>query len=249
MRAWILLFAVSAGVMLRAETRYGVQLFDMHKVEAVSLMSSEELNTLKAEINEEKRQFNRAFSTVKKAWMKRVAEAQKQGDRDFPRFPNKPFVWVRSFKTKSFTDAKAADAWLAKQKQRVDAEYTALVSAKKQAMKQAKGALTAGYSSRDEKKARKRAEKKEMESVVSEKLGEEVEMTMATLLAFNRPVPRHFVFDPVEGPDTHTAKQMAQQEAALKLYKERKEKGVETPGEGANTALGKPATAPQEPKL
>lgn len=248
MRALILLFAVSAGVMLRAETRYGVQLFDMHKVEAVSLMSSEEFNTLKAEINEEKRQFNRALATVKKAWTKRVTEAQKQGDRDFPRYPNKPFVWVRTFKVKSFTDAKAADAWLAKQKQRVDAEYTALVSAKKQAMKQAKGALTSGYSSRDEKKARKRAEKKEMDDVVREKLCEEVEMTMATLLAFNRPVPRHFVFDPVEGPDTHTAKQMAQQEAALKLYKERKEKGVETPGEGANTAPSKPATAPQEVK-
>ncbi len=248
MRALLLLVVASAGVMLRAETRYGVQLFDMHKVEAVSLMSSEELNTLKAEINEEKRQFNRALSTVKKAWMQRLAEAQKQGDRDFPRFPNKPFVWVRSFKVKSFTDAKAAEAWLAKQKQRVDAEHTALVSAKKQAMKQAKGALTAGYSSRDEKKARKRAEKHEMESVVREKLGEEVETTMATLLAFNRPVPRHFVYDPVEGPDTHTAKQMAQQEAALKLYKERKAKGVETPGEGANPALGKPAAAPQEVK-
>ena len=226
-----LLVAASAAAV-RAETIIGVQLFDMYKVEAVSLMSPEQFKELKAEIAEEKSVFNKAMATVKKNWDKQFADARKAGDKDFPRYPTKPFVFLREVKSKTFTTQKAADAWFAKQKARVDGAMVAKLNEQKNAMKAAKNLLDTGYSSRDEKKARKKAEKADMDNAVKEKLAEFVEVEMSALLKFNRPIKRHYVFDPLVGPDTHTEKKIAAFEAAYKAYQERKAKG-EPPPEGA----------------
>ena len=228
----LLLAAAGAAAVVRAETIIGVQLFDMYKVEAVSLMSPEQFKELKAEIAEEKAVFNKAMSKVKKDWDKQFADARKAGDKDFPKYPTKPFVFLREVKNKSFTSQKAADAWFAKQKARVDGEMVAKLNEQKNAMKAAKNLLDTGYSSRDEKKARKKAEKADMNNAVREKLAEVVEVEMSALLKFNRPIKRHYVFDPLVGPDTHTEKKIAAFEAAYKAYQERKAKG-EPPPEGA----------------
>lgn len=227
-----LLLAAAGAAAVRAETIIGVQLFDMYKVEAVSLMSPEQFKELKAEIAEEKAVFNKAMAKVKKDWDKQFADARKAGDKDFPKYPTKPFVFLREVKSKTFTTQKAADAWFAKQKARVDGEMVAKLNEQKNAMKAAKNLLDTGYSSRDEKKARKKAEKADMNNAVREKLAEVVEVEMSALLKFNRPIKRHYVFDPLVGPDTHTEKKIAAFEAAYKAYQERKAKG-EPPPEGA----------------
>lgn len=227
-----LLLAAAGAAAVRAETIIGVQLFDMYKVEAVSLMSPEQFKELKAEIAEEKAVFNKAMAKVKKDWDKQFADARKAGDKDFPKYPTKPFVFLREVKNKTFTSQKAADAWFAKQKARVDGEMVAKLNEQKNAMKAAKNLLDTGYSSRDEKKARKKAEKADMNNAVREKLAEVVEVEMSALLKFNRPIKRHYVFDPLVGPDTHTEKKIAAFEAAYKAYQERKAKG-EPPPEGA----------------
>lgn len=229
---WTLLLAAAGAAAVRAETIIGVQLFDMYKVEAVSLMSPEQFKELKAEIAEEKAVFNKAMAKVKKDWDKQFADARKAGDKDFPKYPTKPFVYLREVKNKTFTSQKAADAWFAKQKARVDGEMVAKLNEQKNAMKAAKNLLDTGYSSRDEKKARKKAEKADMNNAVREKLAEVVEVEMSALLKFNRPIKRHYVFDPLVGPDTHTEKKIAAFEAAYKAYQERKAKG-EPPPEGA----------------
>lgn len=228
---WTLLVAAAAAAV-RAETIIGVQLFDMYKVEAVSLMSPEQFKELKAEIAEEKSVFNKAMAKVKKDWDKQFADARKAGDKDFPKYPTKPFVFLREIKSKTFTTQKAADAWFAKQKGRVDGEMVARLNAQKNAMNAAKRLLDTGYSSRDEKKSRKKAEKADMDNAVKEKLAEFVEVEMSAMLKFNRPIKRHYIFDPLVGPDTHTEKKIAAFEAAYKAYQERKAKGEE-PAEGA----------------
>lgn len=205
----------------------GVQLFDMYKTEAVSIMTAAEFRELKEELSEESRFFNNAYSAVRTEWTKTFLDAQKRGDKTFPKFPTKPFVWVRSCKTRNFTSKDAADKWLAKQTARLNAEHAAQAAAIKNAIKRAKGALASGYSSRDDKKARRRAEKADMDAAVKERLGEMVGQKLSTFLAFNRPIPKHFIFDPIEGPDKHTAKKMEQQDAALKAYRERKVKDAE----------------------
>ena len=227
----LLLAAAGAAAVVRAETIIGVQLFDMYKVEAVSLMSPEQFKELKAEIAEEKSVFNKAMAKVKKDWDKQFAAARKAGDKDFPKYPTKPFVFLREIKSKTFTTQKAADAWFAKQKARVDGEMVARLNEQKNAMNAAKRLLDTGYSSRDEKKERRRAEKADMNNAVREKLAEVVEVEMSALLKFNRPIKRHYIFDPLVGPDTHTEKKIAAFEAAYKAYQERKAKGEE-PAEG-----------------
>ena len=62
---------------------------------------------------------------------------------------------------------------------------------------------------------------------LKEKLGEEVELQMMALLKYNRPVPRHFIVDPLAGTTTASGtstigKKIAKQEAALKAYEQRK---------------------------
>ena len=212
---------------LFAETIIGVQLFDMYKVEAVSLMDSEAFNELKAEIAEEKRVFNRALATVKKDWDKQYLDARKAGDTDFPKYPTKPFIFLRTYKSKVFTSQKSANDWFAKQKGRVDGAMAAKAAEAKQAMQGAKSLLSGGYASRDDKKNRKKAEKADMDNAVREKLGELVELQMSTMLEFNRPIRRHYIYDPLVGPDTHTEKKMAAFDKAFEEYKARKAAGVQ----------------------
>ncbi len=211
-------FALSA----MAQSFVGVQLFDMYKTEEVYLMTSAEFRELQADLREEKSVFNRAVSIVKKDWDKQYAAARKAGDKLFPKYPTKAFVWVRSVKSKNFSNKKSADEWYAKQKGRVNAKMAEQAAAIVAANKAAKGGATAGYSSKEDKKAREKADKKALEEAVKEKLAEEVELQMANLLKYNRPVPRHFIVDPVAGAEKTLAKQIAKQEEALKAYKERK---------------------------
>ena len=61
---------------------------------------------------------------------------------------------------------------------------------------------------------------------------------MMALLKYNRPVPRHFIVDPLAGTSTASgsstlAKKIAKQEEALKAYEQRKAvaeaSGTDTP--------------------
>lgn len=228
---------VAAGA--RAQMRVGVQLFDMYKVEAVSVMTTEEYRELQKDLREEQGVFRRAFAAVKKDWDKQYAEARRAGDKDFPKFPTKAFIWPRTVKTRNFSTQKAADEWLAKQKARVDGEMAEKAAARAALGKAYKGGkATEGYKSRDDRKARRQAEKDELQEALKEKLGEAVEVQMAAMLKYNRPVPRHFIVDPIEGTTTagglsEVGKQIAKQEAALKAYRERKAKA-----EAAENAAG-----------
>ena len=219
------LVGLSSSVALAAKT--GVQLYDMYKVEQVYLMTSEEVRELKAELAEEKRFFNQAFNAVKKKWTKDQTTALKAGNKDYPKFPTKAFIWVRTAKFKTFTTDDAANEWFAKQKSRVNNEMAAKADANMKAIKAAKSGVTAGYKSRDDRKERKRADKAEMANAAKEKAGEYIEIELAALLKFNRPVPRHFIYDPVAGADKNVQKDMDKQDAALKLYRERKAAGEE----------------------
>ena len=219
------LITLSSALALAAKT--GVQLYDMYKVEQVYLMTSEEVRELKAELAEEKRVFNKAFSTVKAKWTKDQTAALKAGNKDYPKFPTKAFIWVRTAKFKTFATDDAANDWFAKQKARVSSAMAAQAEANMNAIKAAKSGVTAGYKSRDDRKERKRADKTEMSNAAKEKAGEYIELEMATLLKYNRPVPRHFVYDPVAGADKNVQKDMDKQDAALKLYRERKAAGEE----------------------
>lgn len=222
MKLHLTLLAAFVALAVQAQSTVGVQIFDMYKVENVTLMTPEEFREFKAEIAEEQRVFNKALSTVKRAWDKQVADARKAGDKDFPKYPTKKFIFPRSFKSKNFTKREAAEEWLAKQQERVDAFMTAEAARIQAAQKAAKGSVTVGYADRDAKKERKRQEKKEMELAVMEKLGEEVELQMATMLKYNRPVPKHFIMDPIAGAEKTLSKKIAQQEEAIAAYKERK---------------------------
>lgn len=185
-------------------------------------MTSEEKRELEQEIREEARIFKKAYDCVKKRWTKEYSAAVKSGDRDFPKFPSKPFIWVREAKYKSLTSDKAADAWFAKEKARVNAAKTAQAAANMRAIKAAQSSATAGYKGHDDKKERQNAAKQEMDDAVKEKLGEVIEEEMAKLLKFNRPVKRHFVYDTVAGADTNVQKLIDKQDEALKKYRERK---------------------------
>lgn len=202
--------------------KVGVQLYDMYRTEMVYLMTSEEVRELKAHLSEEKRVFNKAFGNVKRQWTKEQTAALKAGNKDFPKFPTKTFMWIRNAKFKNFSTDDAANEWYAKQKKRVDAELTARATAAMEAIKAAKGSVTAGYKDRDDKKARRKADKAEMAEAAKEKIAELVEAEMALLLKYNRPVPRHFLYDAVAGADKNVQKKMDAQDAAIEAYKKRK---------------------------
>ncbi len=221
-RVIICLSLILCAWVARAQMTIGVQLYDMFKTEMVFLMTPEEFRELKAEIAEEKAIFNRVVSKVKKDWDKQYAAARKAGDKLFPRYPTKPFIWVRSVKSKNFSTRKAAEEWYAKQKARVDAAMAARAAAIKEATKASKGAITAGYQSRDDKKAREKADKLALQEAVKEKLGEQIMLEMSALLKYNRPIPIHFIVDPVAGAEKTLGKQIAAQEQALEEYRARK---------------------------
>ena len=216
----------------------GVRLFDMYKVEKALVMTTEELRELQADLNEEKRVFNKAVQTVKKDWTKQYNEARKAGDKDFPKYPTKAFIWPRSVKVQRFSSKEKADEWLAKQQARIDADHAAISAAQQKAAKSGSSSAIAGYKSRDDRKARRQAEKAQLQEALKEKLGEEVELQMMALLKYNRPVPRHFIVDPLAGTSTASgsstlAKKIAKQEEALKAYEQRKAEaeanGTDTP--------------------
>ena len=239
-RAALLLAALCAAALGHAQLRVGVQLFDMYKVEQASVMTPEEWRELQQELREEQSVFRRAYATVKRDWDKQYAEARKAGDKDFPKFPTKAFIWPRSAKTRNFSTQKAADDWLAKQKARINADMSSKAAAQAALGQAYKGGkATEGYKSRDDRKARRQAEKDELQAALREKLGEQVELQMASMLKYNRPVPRHFIVDPLSGTNTaggvsEVGKQIAKQEAALKAYRERKAK-AEAEGADATT--------------
>lgn len=222
MRRAIFLLLTCVTSALYAQARQGVQLFDMYKTEAVYLMTADEVKQLKADLAEEKKFFAKAFNKVKKDWEKQHRDAVKAGDKDFPKFPTKAFVWVREMKVKSLSSDEAAQEWYKKQKTRVDAKMAAQAAAIEKAKKAAKGEFTRGYSSRDDKKARKKADKASMDVAVREKLGEMVALELSTMLKHNRPIPIHFIIDPVAGAEEAMTKKIDKQTAALKAYEERK---------------------------
>lgn len=232
-----LLFFI-AGFMLSTATaaKVGVQLYDMYRTEMVYLMTSEEVRELKAELAEEKRVFNKAFSTIKRQWTKTQADAKKAGDKDYPKFPTRAFIWVRSAKFKNFSTDDAADKWFAKQKARIDEDMTAKAKAAQEAIKAAQGAATAGYKSRDDKKRRRHADKVEMDDAVKEKAGEMIEAEMSLLLQYNRPVPKHFIYDPVAGADKNIQKKMDEQDAVYEQYLKRKAEALNAPEEASAPA-------------
>ena len=235
-----LLFACCASALPAAKV--GVQLYDMYRTEGVYLMTSEEVRELKADLAEEKRVFNKAFSTVKRQWTKDQTAALKAGNKDYPKFPTKQFIWMRTAKFKNFSTEDAANDWYSKQKQRLNAEMSAKAKANLDAIKAAKSGVTAGYKSRDDRKERARAAKAELANAAKEKAGELIEIEMAALLKYNRPVPKHFIFDPVAGADKNVQKDMDKQDAALKKYLERKAAGEAGTNESAAET---PATSAQ----
>lgn len=222
MKKLLLLITALCGLCLHAEKRYGVQLFDMYKTEAVYLMNAEEVKQLKADLAEEKRHFSKAFNNVKKTWSQQHREAVKAGDKDFPKFPTKTFIWVRTMKVKNNSSTEAANEWYTKQKKRVDEKMTQQAAAIKEAQKAAKGEFTRGYASRDDKKARKKADKLAMDVAVKEKLGEMISLELSTMLKYNRPIPVHFIIDPVAGAEESMTKKIDKQDAAMQAYEERK---------------------------
>lgn len=226
-KRFALLLALCATLPSFAATLYGVQLFDMYGTEDTLLLEKDAYDELKAEIAEEKKVFNKVLSEVRKDWEKQVKEARKSGDKEFPDFPKKDFIQVRTMKVKQFASKADADKWYAKQKGRTTSALTAKANAEKAAAKAAKGSATAGYKDRDAKKARKKAEKSEMDAAVREKLSEEIVAKMSDYLKYNRPVPRIIAIDAMAGAeeggaDAHIAKEIAKQEAALQAYRERK---------------------------
>ena len=238
MKAFILLLSLCAATFAHAQMYVGVRLFDMYKVEKALVMTTEELRELQADLNEEKRVFNKAVQTVKKDWTKQYNEARKAGDKDFPKYPTKAFIWPRSVKVQRFSSKEKADEWLAKQQARIDADHAAISAAQQKAAKSGSSSAIAGYKSRDDRKARRQAEKAQLQEALKEKLGEEVELQMMALLKYNRPVPRHFIVDPLAGTSTASgsstlAKKIAKQEEALKAYEQRKAvaeaSGTDTP--------------------
>lgn len=222
---------ICAAVLCRAQIQVGVQLFDMYGTEAVMLMDRDQFNELRAEITEETRVFRKAFANVKKQWDTQYKEAVKAGNRDFPKFPSKKFIEPRKIKSKTLTTEKAANEWLTKQAARVDAAMAAKAKQIEAYNKGAGGAIISGYSGRDDKKARRKAEKKEMELATMEHLGEMVEVEMATLLKYNRPVPRNFIYDPVAGASKQVGELIAKQNEALEAYRKRKAEAEAALGE------------------
>lgn len=222
---------ICAAAFCRAQIQVGVQLFDMYENEAVMLMSREEFNELRAEITEENRVFRKAFANVKKQWDTQYKEAVKAGNKEFPKFPNKKFIQPRRFKNKTLTTEKAANEWLAKQSARVNADMTAKAKRMEAYNKGGASSIVRGYGGRDDKKARRRAEKAEMAAATMEHLGEMVEVEMATLLKYNRPVPRNFVYDPVAGASKQIGEAIAKQNKALEDYRKRKAEAEAAAGE------------------
>lgn len=220
-----------------AETFYVVQLFDMYGTEDTLLLNKEEYNELRDEIKEEQRVFKKVLSEVKKDWEKQVKEARKSGDKEFPEFPKKEFMQVRSIKVKQCSSKADADKVFAKQKGRTTNALSAKAAREKSAASAAKGSATAGYRDSDDKKERKKAEKAQLEAAVAEKLSEVIEAKMAENLKYQRPVPRIIAIDAMAGAekgaaDAHIAVAIEKQEAALKAYRERKAQ--------AEAALGTP---------
>lgn len=227
MKAFVLLLSLCAAAFAHAQMYVGVRLFDMYKVEKSLVMTTEELRALQADLNEEKRVFNKAVQTVKRDWTKQYNEARKAGDKDFPKYPTKAFIWPRSIKVQRFSSKEKADEWLAKQQARIDGDHAAIAAAQQKLAKSGSSSAVAGYKSRDDRKARRQAEKAQLAEALKEKLGEEVELQMMALLKYNRPVPRHFIVDPLAGTTTASGtstigKKIAKQEAALKAYEQRK---------------------------
>ena len=218
--ALVLIFVCSAA--LSAESVVGVRLFDMYKTEAVSLMTRDEFAELKANISEEKRAFAKVYSETKREWAKKYTAARRAGDKDFPKFPTRPFIWSRTFKYQNFSTRERGEEWLAKQQTKIDAEMTAKAAAIEAANKAGKGAVTKGYASRDAKKAAQQAEKKQMESAIQEHLAEQMIADMAKYLKYSRPVPIHFIVDPVAGAQKIMQGKMEAQEKALADYAKRK---------------------------
>jgi hypothetical protein len=226
MKKLLTLCSVVITLVAHAQVRYGIQLFDMHKTEAVFIMTTEQVQELKAEISEEKRFFKKAFNEVKREWDKTYAAAVKSGDKTFPKFPTKTFIWERSFKSKTFSSEDAANEWYAKQKRRVDAAMAARAEEIKNAKKAAKGEFTRGYSSRDDKKARKKAAKADMDVAMKEKMSEMIMLKLSEMLEYNRPIPVHFIYDPIAGAEEVMLKQIKKQDEAIAAYKERKAAGA-----------------------
>lgn len=222
MKKLLTLCLVGFAWVAQAQLRYGVQLFDMHKTEAIYLMSADELRELKAEIAEENRYFKKAYGEVKREWDKQYAKALRSGDKTFPKFPTKSFIWVRSLKSKSLSSEDAAQEWYEKQKRRVDEEMTERAAAIEQAKKAAKGEFTRGYASRDDKKARRKAAKADMDLAMKEKMSELIMLKLSEMLKYNRPIPVHFIIDPVAGAEEQMQKKIKKQDDAIAAYKERK---------------------------
>ncbi|MEG1480304.1 MAG: hypothetical protein RSD41_04805 [Kiritimatiellia bacterium] len=246
MRGFIFFSALICAMAVRAQMLVGVQLFDMYGTEAVSVMTKEEFNALRADLNEEKSVFNKALTAVKKEWTAQYAKAKKAGDKDFPKFPTRAFMEFRSVKTKNFATRESADKWLEKQSKRVDAEMTVMAEMIKEAQKAAKGAATQGYGSREDKKKRRHAEKTDLDAAVKEHLGEMVELQMASMLKYQRPVPRIFIMDPLAGAEKDVQKQMDKQEKALEVYRQRKAaaEAEGASGESASTTTTSAAPVP-----
>ncbi len=222
-KQWLAFGAVLCAVMAHAQAIVAVRLFDMNEVENVMLMSREEFNELRAEIQEENKVFRKALANVKKNWDKKRADAIKAGDKEFPKFPSGNFVRPRYFKEKTINGQEKANAWLAQNQGRINAMMSAQAAAMAQYNKSASGKLIQGYSGRDDKKAKKKAEKDEMKAAMIERMREEIATEMSSLLKYNRPIPVHFIYDPVAGASKQIAEQIKEQEKALEAYKQRKE--------------------------
>ncbi len=229
MKTVVLICSLLCAVWVQAQAIVAVRLYDMYGTEAVKLMSREEFNELRAEIAEEKKVFRAAFAQVKKNWEKKRAAAIKMGDKSFPKFPSGNFVKTRYYKEKTINGQDNANAWLSQNQGRINGIMAAQAAATEQHNKSASGALISGYSGRDDKRAKKKAEKAEMKDAVIEHLREEVSKEMTTRLKYHRPIPVHFIYDPVAGGSKQIKAKVEEQEAAMEAYRKRKAAGDEEP--------------------
>lgn len=222
-----IVLACCAAGSLWAQSVTGVILTDMFGTQEAKLMTSEELKELKANLKEEKSIFPKAVATLKKEWDKAYAAAVKAGDKTYPKFPKRLPFSIREIKTKGPLSSKDATKWLETQTTRLNGVMTAKAAAKKKQEKVQKANATAALS---DAKAQKERDKDDMSIAVKEQLGLMMEVKMAEMLKYNRPVPRIFICDPVEGPGKVEKKLIEKQDKLLEEYRARKLVGDATEG-------------------
>lgn len=215
MKHFILLPALALACLCGAQSVSLVELTDMYGTGEVSLMTSEELRTLKAEIQAETSAFPKAFSAAKKEWEKMAKESE---IKDYPKFVD-PRMSPRKIKVRGPMSQKQGEIELEKKQIRIEREHAAKAQAEKDQMKAAKGRATSAAN--DNKRDRAQA-KDDMRDAVKERVEKMIEAEMEKLL--ERPVPKIFAVNAAAGMSEAQQKEKEMQDAKIKANQNKKGK-------------------------